>query len=60
MFSADQIWNNLLKEIARQAFQAGEAYDDYIAGIGQGYSPQETPDFEEWWAAFVEQNHTDG
>lgn len=48
-FSADQIWNNLLKEIARQAFFAGD--------IGAVHDPE---DFEEWWEAFVEQNHTDG
>lgn len=60
-FSADQIWNNLLKEIARQAYVAGVA-----RGADEGqysyntFPPNDRPDFEEWWAAFVEQNHTDG
>lgn len=51
MFSADQIWNNLLKEIARQAFEAG---GDHVEDVLRGGSPDlRAPGFEEWWPAFV-------
>lgn len=61
MFSADQIWNNLLKEIARKAFEAGDmrGYDQGAYDFGAIPLDGE-PDFEEWWETFVEQNHTDG
>jgi hypothetical protein len=49
-FSADQIWNNLLREIARQA---------YDAGFNEGDNECD-PDFEEWWETFAEQHRTDG
>lgn len=50
MFDADQILNSLLKEIARQA---------YVAGY-RARSRETDCAPEQWWAEFVEQNHTDG
>lgn len=58
MFSADQIWNNLLKAIAEEAFGAGNRYGEHFERTG-GYGEQLT-DFDEWWETFVEQNRTDG
>lgn len=61
MFSADQIWNNLLKEIARQAYIAGNTRgEDEGAYSYSAWPADDRPDFEKWWETFVEQNHTDG
>lgn len=51
-FSADQIWNNILKVMAEEAFEAG---GDHAKNWAVG-----SPGFDEWWTTFVEQHGTDG
>lgn len=39
-----------LKTLLKEAFEAGEAHGDYIAGIGEGYQMEPQPEFNEWLA----------